>query len=90
QNAADFDLEQLASAAQGYSGAEIGAAIQTAMYDCFAGKKPMTTEKILQAVRSSVPLSTSRTEDVEALREWARTRAVPASEPDANVAKPSS
>ena len=86
QNAADFNLEQLASAAQGYSGAEIGAALQTAMYDCFANKKPVTTESFLQALRSSVPLSTSRAEDVQALRDWARTRAVPASLADAKTA----
>jgi SpoVK/Ycf46/Vps4 family AAA+-type ATPase len=91
QNVAQFDLEQLAAAAQGYSGAEIGAAIQTAMFDCFAGKKPVTTEAILQALRWSVPLSTSRAEDVQALRDWARTRAVPASLTDAKIAaKPSS
>jgi SpoVK/Ycf46/Vps4 family AAA+-type ATPase len=89
QNAAQFDLDQLAVAAQGYSGAEIGAALQTAMYDCFANKKPVTTESLLQALRSSVPLSTSRAEDVQALRDWARTRAVPASIADVHIAKPS-
>lgn len=91
QNAANFDLDQLASAAQGYSGAEIGAALQAAMYDCFATKRPVTTEGILQALRSSVPLSTSRAEDVQALRDWARTRAVPASLADAKtIARPTS
>lgn len=86
QDAAQFDLEQLASAAHGYSGAEIGAAIQTAMFACFAGKKPVTTEAILQALRWSVPLSTSRAEDVQALRDWAHTRAIPASLADAKMA----
>src|SRR5262249_15355034 len=57
RNVADFDLEKLASAAEGYSGAEIGAAIQTAMYDCFARKTQVTTESILQALGCSVPLS---------------------------------
>ena len=89
QNSAQFDIDQLAAAAQGYSGAEIGAALQTAMYDCFANKKPVSTESVLQALRSSVPLSTSRAEDVQALRVWARTRAVPSSLADANTAKPS-
>ena len=86
QNTANFDLEQLAAAAQGYSGAEIGAALQTAMYDCFANRKPVTTENVLQALRSSVPLSISRAEDVQALRDWARTRAVPASLADIKTA----
>jgi len=82
QNAASFDLKQLAAASPGYSGAEIAAALQTAMYGCFSEKRPLITESILQALRSSVPLSTTRSEDVQALRDWARTRAVPASLPD--------
>jgi ATP-dependent 26S proteasome regulatory subunit len=82
QKASDFDLDRLAAASQGFSGAEIAAALQTAMYDCFAGKKPVTTDGILQALQSSVPLSTTRAEDIQALRAWARTRAVPASLPD--------
>jgi ATP-dependent 26S proteasome regulatory subunit len=86
QNAAGFDLDRLAAAAQGYSGAEIAAALQNALYGCFAGKKQLTTEAILQALRSSVPLSTTRAEDVQALREWAGTRAVPASLRDAESA----
>ena len=87
QNAAGFDLDRLAAAAQGYSGAEIAAALQNALYGCFAGKKQLTTDAILQALRSSVPLSTTRSEDVQALREWARTRAVPASLKDAESAR---
>jgi SpoVK/Ycf46/Vps4 family AAA+-type ATPase len=79
QNAADFDLDQLAAASYNYSGAEIGAALQTAMYSCFSSKSPVTTESVLQALRSSVPLSITRAEDLQALRDWARTRAVPAS-----------
>src|SRR6266700_960949 len=82
QNSSEFDLDQLAGASHGHSGAEIGAALQTAMYSCFATKKPVTTESILLALRSSVPLSTTRAEDVQALRDWARTRAVPASMAD--------
>ena len=60
------------------------------MFDCFAGKKLVTTEAILQALRWSVPLSTSRAEDVQALRDWARTRAIPASLADAKMATKSS
>jgi ATP-dependent 26S proteasome regulatory subunit len=86
QNPAGFDLNRLAAAAQGYSGAEIAAALQNALYGCFAGKNQLTTEAVLQALRSSVPLSTTRSEDVQALREWARTRAVPASLPDGQSA----
>lgn len=90
QNPGSFDLGRLAEAAQGYSGAEIGGALQTAMYSCFAGKEPVTTETVLQALKSSIPLSTTRAEDIQGLRDWARTRAVPASAPDTERASASS
>lgn len=86
QKPADFDLNVLATAAHGYSGAEIAAALQTAMYTCYADKKPVTTESVLLALRSSVPLSATRAEDVQALRDWAGGRAVPASLPDVQSA----
>jgi len=83
QNPASFDLERLASAAQNFSGAEIDAAVQTAMYAAYAAKKPVTTEGIIEALGETVPLSTTRAEQIQALRAWARQRAVPASSPEA-------
>ena len=87
QNAANFALDRLASAAEGYSGAEIDAAVQTAMYAAFSSKKPLTTDDLIQAIQSTVPLSTTRAEEIQALRHWAQQRAVPASLPDAQAAK---
>ena len=75
----EFDLETIGQTAQGYSGAEIDAAVQTAMYQSFSDKQPMTTKTLLQALTSTVPLSTTRAEEIAALREWAKHRAVPAS-----------
>jgi SpoVK/Ycf46/Vps4 family AAA+-type ATPase len=75
----EFDLEQVAAAAKGYSGAEIDAAVQTALYAAFFRKAQLTTQLLLDALRQTVPLSTTRSEEIVALRDWARTRAVPAS-----------
>jgi ATPase family protein associated with various cellular activities (AAA) len=85
RNASEFDLARLVTASKGYSGAELDTAIQTAMYAAFSEKKPLTTEAILQALATSVPLSTTRAEDIEALRAWARERAVPASVPESRA-----
>jgi hypothetical protein len=82
RNPADFDLDQVALAARGYSGAEVEAAVQTAMYAAFAEKKSLTTQSLLNALRITVPLSITRAEEIQALRDWARTRAVPASVAD--------
>jgi SpoVK/Ycf46/Vps4 family AAA+-type ATPase len=79
RNPAEFDLETIDAAANGYSGAEIDAAIQAALYAAFSGKKPLTTQLLLDALAQTVPLSVTRAEEVKALRDWARTRAVHAS-----------
>ena len=78
RNPSEFDLEQVAAAANGYSGAEIDAAVQGALYAAYSEKKPLTTQLLIEALRQTVPLSTTRAEEIAALREWARTRAVPA------------
>ncbi|HVP44090.1 MAG TPA: AAA family ATPase [Terriglobales bacterium] len=83
RNPQDFDLDRLAAAARGYSGAEIEATVQSAMYAAYAAKKPMSTETVLEEIKATVPLSATRAEDVEQLRDWASKRAVPASLADA-------
>lgn len=87
RNPAGFDLDRVAAAAKGYSGAEIDAAVQTSMYAAYSQKAEITTEHLLNALRTTLPLSTTRAEEIEALRAWARERAVPASLADAEAAR---
>ena len=79
RNPADFDLDKVEAAASGYSGAEIDAAVQSALYAAFSEKKALTTALLLDALAQTVPLSVTRAEEIRSLREWARTRAVSAS-----------
>ncbi len=79
RNPGEFDLQTVATAAKGFSGAEIDAAVQTSMYAAYSSKNDVSTQALLDALRATVPLSTTRAEEIEALRQWARTRAVPAS-----------
>lgn len=79
---ADFDVDRIATAAAGFSGAEIDAAVQTAMYAAYAAKTDVTTAHLLKAIGSTVPLSRTRAEEIDALRAWTADRAVPASIPD--------
>ncbi len=74
-----FDLEQLAKTSDGFSGAEIEQAIIAAMYEAFAQDREFTQLDIISAVKSTLPLSRTMTEQVSALRDWARQRARPAS-----------
>jgi len=82
RNPADFDLEKVAAAAKGYSGAEIDVAVQGGLYAAYSEKKPLTTQSLLDALAQTVPLSITRAEEIQTLREWARIRAVPATARD--------
>jgi SpoVK/Ycf46/Vps4 family AAA+-type ATPase len=88
RNPAEFDLEKVAGAARGYSGAEIDAAVQGALYAAYSEKKPLSTQLLTDALSQTVPLSTTRAEEIAALRDWARTRAVPASSVDVSPSLP--
>ena len=85
RNPAEFDLDQVAAAARGYSGAEIEAAVQTALYAAFSTKQAVSTQGLLDALKATVPLSVTRSEEIQELRAWAIQRAVPASLADAKA-----
>ncbi|MBW4471041.1 MAG: AAA family ATPase [Stenomitos rutilans HA7619-LM2] len=75
---ARFDLDQLANVCEGFSGAEIEQALVAAMYEAFAQDREFTQLDIIAAIKSTLPLSKTMTEQVTALRDWARQRARPA------------
>jgi hypothetical protein len=79
RNPAEFDLDRVATSARGFSGAEIESAVQTAMYAAFAQKQEVSTQDLLDALAGTVPLSTTRAEEIQDLRTWAKERAVWAS-----------
>jgi SpoVK/Ycf46/Vps4 family AAA+-type ATPase len=77
--AASFDLDRIATAARGFSGAEIEAAVQSALYSAYSKKQELSTQILMDVISQTVPLSVTRAEEIEAQRAWAKTRAVPAS-----------
>ncbi len=76
---AGFDLGALATASEGFSGAEIEQAVVAALYTAFARRAELSTEDILEELKATRPLSVTRAEEIDALREWAKGRTVPAS-----------
>ncbi len=62
----DADLATIADTSDGFSGAEIEAAIAAASYS-----GAITLESVTTELHATVPLSRSRTEEIRALREWA-------------------
>lgn len=73
-----FDLAALADASDGYSGAEIEAAILSAMHQAYASKSELSTADLSRALKESPPLSVTMREKLQALRSWAVGRCVPA------------
>jgi len=74
-----FDLDKLVDATAEYSGAEIEQAVIAALYDAFDTGNDLTTDGLLHTLKEIVPLAITMREQIDAMREWARTRARPAS-----------
>jgi SpoVK/Ycf46/Vps4 family AAA+-type ATPase len=86
---AKFDMKALAAATENYTGAEIEKAIKECIARCFNdGKRDLTTEDLIQAVKDTKPISTVMGEKVSAIRAWARDRARYASTLAAKAAAP--
>ncbi|MFA6135158.1 MAG: AAA family ATPase [Phycisphaerae bacterium] len=79
---ANFDLDKLVEASEGFSGAEIEEAIISALFDVFYLDKELETADLLKSLGETVPLSKTMSEKISGLRAWADGRARPASSPD--------
>lgn len=74
-----IDLEDLAAAADGFSGAELEQTITDAMFEAFADEgREIKQADLAAAIKATVPLSRTMAPQVGALREWASSRCVPA------------
>jgi SpoVK/Ycf46/Vps4 family AAA+-type ATPase len=76
---ATFDLRALAAQAEGFSGAELEAALIAGLYEAFGEGTDLLQRHLARAVTESMPLSVTMREDIERLRAWAATRTRPAS-----------
>ena len=72
-----FDLDALGRGSEGFSGAEIEAAVVGALYRAYAARSGLTTQQILDELGATQPLARTRAENVTALRKWAAGRTVP-------------
>jgi ATP-dependent 26S proteasome regulatory subunit len=82
---AKFDLVAIATAAEGFSGAEMEQAVVSALYDAFYAGRDLETGDLLRSIRETVPLSRTMSEKISSLRSWAEGRARFASKSDAPV-----
>jgi len=83
-----YDLQQLARASEGLTGAEIEAVFVESMFNAFERLKEPTDFDIAAVLNSFVPLSKLMAEQIAGLKQWAANRARPAtSTPDAEERK---
>ena len=75
---AKFDLDRVVDATSEFSGAELEQAVVAALYDAFDTGNDLPTEGLLNTLKDIVPLAITMREQIDAMREWARTRARPA------------
>ena len=71
-----FDLDQLAVATRGFSGAELEQAVVSALYAAHAQQVSLSTKHIMAEVKRTRPLSVVMAEKIAILRQWASGRTV--------------
>ncbi len=76
-----YDLKALTADSEGYTGAEIEGIVADSLYRAFAEAREPTLKDLQQALRDTVPLS-KLSDQVDALRKWAKGRARPATTPE--------
>ncbi|HZO08592.1 MAG TPA: AAA family ATPase [Myxococcota bacterium] len=74
-----FRLDELAAAAERLTGAELEQAVIAALHTAFAASRDLTGDDLSNALVQTVPLYETYEERIKELRDWARTRARPAS-----------
>ena len=73
-----FDIPSLARQSGGFSGAEIESAVISALFDAYDDHSQLNDDYIFTNLHNTVPLSKTMEEKITYMREWARSRARPA------------
>ena len=71
-----FELNVLACASEGFSGAEIEQVVVSALYAGFGGNRTLDNAMLVEEINKTYPLSVTMAEKLQSLREWADGRTV--------------
>jgi hypothetical protein len=74
-----FRLDELATAAERMTGAELEQAVVSGLHAAFSASRELTSDDVANALTQTVPLYETYEERIKELRDWARTRARSAS-----------
>jgi ATP-dependent 26S proteasome regulatory subunit len=75
----DDELEELAEASKGFTGAELEEAVKEGMFLAFDSGHHLGKDDLLRAIKTTTPLSQTMAEVIQKTRSWAEGRAVAAS-----------
>jgi ATP-dependent 26S proteasome regulatory subunit len=81
QKIAAKDLTAVVDQTWGFSGAEIEKVVKSAVEFAFFSKVKLNATHLLDAARKIVPVSVTMKQQIDALRQWAVGRTIPADEP---------
>ena len=92
RDASKFDLATLSKNSNEFTGSEIEVVIDEAMFNAFSKGNEVGTLDIVNACNDTTPLSRTAKEQIDGIREWAKTRARFASKqetktPETNTSK---
>lgn len=85
RNPEDFDVPELAVKTRGFSGAEIEMVIVGALNHAFFEGSELTTQHMEEEAERQIPLSRMMSEEISALRDWAKSRARPSASPHSDI-----
>lgn len=75
-------LLKLVELSEGFSGSEIEQAVISAVFEAFYEDRILQKEDIISAIKNTIPLSVTQSEQIEKIQQWAKERAVNASKKD--------
>ena len=78
----DTLLNKLAEITEGFVGAEIEQVVISALFEAFSENRTLSEKDLYKVIKNTVPLSTTQSEQILAIREWANERAVAATAHD--------
>jgi SpoVK/Ycf46/Vps4 family AAA+-type ATPase len=74
-----FDLGELSRKTDGYTGAELESIVADGLINAFHDGKDLDTAILMDAIKETVPISTTMKEKITSMKRWAEGRAISAS-----------
>lgn len=75
------DLKEVVLATKGFSGREIEKVVKFAIEKAFFEEKVVTVKHLIDSANKIVPTGITKADEIKALREWAKDKAIPAGNP---------